>query len=142
MPKLKICKDLFDLLYPVGTYYETSNSSWTPSGAGWYGTWVQDTKGQTLVSKSDSGTFQTLNSNVGSETVTLTINQIPSHSHDLGYILGKLDKSQNLNWLMDVGQAGTTNTAREGNPVRNTGGNQAHNNIQPSKVCIRWHRTA
>lgn len=30
---LKIAKDLFDLLYPVGTYYETSNASWTPSSA-------------------------------------------------------------------------------------------------------------
>lgn len=36
---LKIAKDLFDLLYPVGTYYETSNANWTPSSAGWYGIW-------------------------------------------------------------------------------------------------------
>ena len=26
--------------------------------------------------------------------------------------------------------------------ANDTGGGQAHNNIQPSKVVIRWHRTA
>lgn len=26
--------------------------------------------------------------------------------------------------------------------IENAGGDQAHNNVQPSKVINRWHRTA
>ena len=82
---LKISKDLFDLLYPVGTYYETSNSNWTPSSAGWYGTWQEDTGGKTTVAK-DSGTFNTLGASVGSESKTtgnhtITVDEMPSHTH-------------------------------------------------------------
>lgn len=34
-----------------------------------------------MVSKSSSGTFATLGSNVGSETKTLSVNNLPSHNH-------------------------------------------------------------
>ena len=82
---LKISKDLFDLLYPIGTYYETSNSNWAPSSAGWYGTWVEDTAGKTTVAK-DTGTFKTLGASVGSESKTtknhtLTVDEMPTHNH-------------------------------------------------------------
>lgn len=85
MATLKIAKDLFDLLYPIGTYYETSNTNWTPSRAGWYGTWVEDTAGKTTVAK-DNRTFKTLGASVGSESVatgnhTLRLSEIPSHCH-------------------------------------------------------------
>lgn len=34
-----------------------------------------------MVSKSDSGTFSTMNANIGSETKTLTTSNLPSHTH-------------------------------------------------------------
>ena len=74
---------LVDLFYPVGTYYETSIESFDPN-ISWGGTWVLDTKGQTLVSKSDSGIFSVLNGNVGSETKKLTVSNLPSHNHTIG----------------------------------------------------------
>ena len=89
---LKIAKELFDIIYPIGSYYETSNANWSPSSAGWYGTWVEDTKGKTTVGKADSGTFATLGGSVGAETksytpagtiggTAITVDQMPSHNH-------------------------------------------------------------
>lgn len=143
MPTLKIAKDLFDLLYPVGTYYETSNSNWTPSNAGWYGTWVEDTAGKTTVAK-DSGTFKTLGGSVGSETHELTVDEMPSHNHafsqrilawDAYWPYGVATASYNagpIQWQGYNQEASMTKT----------GGSQPHNNIQPSIVVRRWHRTA
>lgn len=73
-------KKLLDFFYPVGTYYETSDANFNPNET-WGGTWVQDTKGQVMVSKSDSGTFATLNGNAGSETKSIAVANLPSHNH-------------------------------------------------------------
>ena len=158
MAKLKIAKDLFDLLYPVGTYYETSNANWTPSSAGWYGTWVEDTGGKTLVAK-DSGTFKTLDANVGSETST--------HNHPLSRAGGaNFRKYANVFYQGEYTTAGTMPPQSVGNCWWATNGetdyqvntnpgtkgvgiglygntdNANSSTIQPSKVCRRWHRTA
>lgn len=74
---------------------------------------------------------------VGEETHTLTVNEIPSHNH-----------SAAGNFVIDGyggdGQANvqTGTSFRITSKTTNTGGGQAHNNIQPSKVVNRWHRTA
>ena len=100
MAKLHIAKDLFDLLYPVGSYYETSNTSWTPTSAGWYGTWVEDTQGRiTLASgrptQNNDTSFGALTNdqitswwfNVGTTygeyQHQLTTNEMPSHTHTI-----------------------------------------------------------
>ena len=71
--------NLLDLFYPIGSYYETSDSNFNPSES-WGGTWTQDTSGQTLVSV-DNDKFKNVGTDVGSDTITLTTNQIPSHLH-------------------------------------------------------------
>ena len=156
--KLKIAKDLFDLLYPIGTYYETSNANWTPSSAGWYGTWVEDTSGKTLVAR-DSGTFKTLNANVGSETST--------HKHPLSSAGGaNIRKYGNVFIQGECTTAGTMPPKSDGNCWWCTDGNADYaittnpdvtgigiglygntdngnsSTIQPSVVVRRWHRTA
>ena len=35
-----------------------------------------------------------------------------------------------------------TNYTSDIKTIQNTGGNQPHNNVQPSKIVNRWHRTA
>ena len=160
MATLRIAKDLFDLLYPIGTYYETSNTNWTPSGAGWYGTWVEDTAGKTTVAK-DNGTFKTLGASVGSESVVLTKGQLPNytlynadHGHNLGWSGGyeHLYITSGKNTIFHgmatgsstaYGIGGTYDNSGATNITVNSGGNnEAHNNIQPSIVVRRWHRTA
>lgn len=156
---LKISKDLFDLLYPVGTYYETSNANFNPSDAGWYGTWVQDTKGQTTVSKSDSGTFATLGANVGSEThrhdfmIGLSFDYMEIVGDNLdkfgaySYSQNKFSKSANNNYgsAGDVGANSShtgTYKSQTGRISTSVGDTDTAFSIQPSKVVIRWHRTA
>ena len=159
MAKLKIAKDLFDLLYPVGTYYETSNANWTPSSAGWYGTWVEDTGGKTLVAK-DSGTFKTLDANVGSETHnhTLTIGQatwygVPMEESEYGLYIKNQSGARStasggikLNTNNRPRNTALTNTMttfnHDGFAVETTGNTYNSSTVQPSKVCRRWHRTA
>lgn len=72
--------NLLDFFYPVGTYYETSDSDFDPNTV-WGGTWVQDSKGKVLVGKSDSGVFSANNNTIGNESINLTLGQLPSHSH-------------------------------------------------------------
>lgn len=158
MTRLKIAKDLFDLLYPVGTYYETSNSNWTPSYAGWYGTWVKDTSGKTLVAK-DTGTFRTLGDSIGSEYST--------HNHPLSRAGGaSFRKYANVFYQGEYTTAGTMPQQSNGNSWWCTDGNTDYplavnpgekgigvglygntdnsisSTIQPSVVVRRWHRTA
>ena len=120
-----------NLIYPIGTYYETSDLNFDPNVT-WGGTWELENDGTVLVSKSSvSGSkFNVdLGSVVGEETHTLTIGEMPSHSgHVVGGITTYLPQA-------GAGIAGTNNP-------EDIGGGQAHNNVQPSKVVNRWHRTA
>lgn len=68
--------------------------------------------------------FDTIGNTFGSKTVTLNINQIPPHKHNL-YVSG----GTNFSGLSYV-NGGTYNS----NFTQETGGGQAHNNVQPSVV--------
>ena len=116
----RIGKGIFDIIYPIGTYYETSNTDFNPNTAfGWYGTWVEDTEGQTLVSR-DNGTFKTVGDNIGSET---------NNTRNLEEFSG-----QNA---ICYPASGTWNWG-----LRPMEFNKAFSIVQPSKVGIRWHRIA
>ena len=144
---LKIAKDLFDLIYPIGTYYEISDGNWTPSSAGWYGTWVQDTKDQTTVSKGDSGIFATLGANVGAETQSipnhcLTQSEMPV-TVPLVRIVGSGEWSCGIWGNNGSGGYGINLPGQYGT----SGQGQSHGHgsisiVQKSKVVIRWHRIA
>lgn len=77
--------DLLDVFYPVGSYYETSDTSFDPNVA-WGGTWVQETSGQVHVSAGGSYSVSGALNNTsdgGASTVKLTSAQsgVPKHSH-------------------------------------------------------------
>lgn len=48
---------MLNTFYPIGSYYETSDTSFNPNTA-WGGTWVLETEGQVHVSGSTNGTYQ------------------------------------------------------------------------------------
>ena len=163
-----------------------------------------------MVSKSSSGTFATLGSNIGSETktlsvdnlpshnhtftgsshthsipahnhglnshthtyskssttsgsTTLTINQIPSHQHEVvigsfantgtenwnskynGHVIDNFDNNTNYKTRATGGGQGHTHSitltsTNTGAASGNTGKGTALSVVQNSKVCIRWHR--
>lgn len=122
--------------YPVGSYYETSDSSFDPNTA-WGGTWVLDSKGRVTVGRDENiADFDTIGETGGEKTHTLTVNEMPSHSH-YAYLAGGSIASGTgrLSWEHNTAQ-------KYGASIDYTGGGQAHNNMPPYVVVNRWHRTA
>lgn len=125
---------IIDVFYPVGSYYETSDTTFNPNTA-WGGTWMEDTAGRVLVAL-DSDTFSTVGGTGGEETHTLVISEIPSHNHETSFHLGGNGST--------TAHGTTYNNTMGANTVTTgtAGGGGAHNNLQPYIVVKRWHRTA
>lgn len=127
---------LVSLVYPVGSYYETSDSDFDPNEK-WGGTWELDQSGTALVSKSSASSSKFNNdigTIVGEEEHTLTIDEMPKHNHTRAVSSGTGGQVDN--------QPGFGGAQEYTSRVNDTGGDQPHNNIQPSKIINRWHRTA
>lgn len=99
--------------------------------------WVK-IEGKFLLGTSSS---HAINTTGGAETVTLTINQIPSHNHSL------VPNSDNT--AIYSGTGSYDDTEKPGgrnhlisNTTGDTGGGQAHNNMPPYKTVYIWERTA
>ena len=121
------------LVYPVGSIYFNAAVSTNPATLLGFGTWVAYAAGRVPVGKAASGTFDTLGEEQGAETHTLSIAEMPAHTHTYG----KSTTSENMS-IHDINGlrgAATTNTG-------STGGGTAHNNIQPSITVYMWRRTA
>lgn len=108
-----------------------------------YGDWERYAEGRTLVglstSADDPDSYKTIGNEFGENKHTLTIEQIPSHAHDLGISARTRvshDDSQETDRPVDA------TGEKDSGYVGNTGGGEAHNNIQPSKVVAHWLRTA
>ena len=121
------------LVYPIGSIYFNAAVSTNPATLLGFGTWVAYAAGRVPVGKAASGTFDTLGEEQGAETHTLSIAEMPAHTHTYG----KSTTSENMS-IHDINGlrgAATTNTG-------STGGGSAHNNIQPSITVYMWRRTA
>lgn len=133
---------LLDFIYPVGSYYETSDTSFNPNTA-WGGTWLEDTKGRVTVALDSEDTdFDTINEIGGSK-------YLQAHKHQVMYSVEGTGSKGNS--YADIGfvRAGNTTTS-SGNmfssDIRTTSaGNMTSGdsgNLQPYVVVKRWHRTA
>lgn len=134
-------KLLVDLIYPVGTYYETSNNDFNPNTS-WGGTWELETDGTVLVSSSsDSGSAfnDETGTTVGAETHTLTTSEMPSHGHSI-HLNGSSITGNSV--LITSSWSWSENYQNNSAMIEQNGGGEAHNNVQPSKIINRWHRTA
>lgn len=139
--------NLINTIYPVGSIY-ISTASTNPNKVFGVGTWIAFGKGQVLVGKADSGTFATAGSTGGAETVTLTTNEIPSHTHTLaGQILIGQQASSGYNSGLGTGgsaysKVGNLSDTGASTNTGSTGSGGAHNNLQPYIVVYMWQRTA
>lgn len=134
--------ELFLKVYPVGTIY-TSTSDINPTEY-FGGTWEIYGSGKCLVGVDASQTeFNTSMKSGGSKSVTLNLNQIPSHYHNMA------DGGRLVYWDSGLNQMGDLNYG--GNkPIQTTwntrtaysGGGQAHTNLQPYITVYFWRRTA
>ena len=139
---------MLNLFYPVGSYYETSDTTFDPNTA-WGGTWVEDTAGRILVSQ-DTGTFTTVGDTGGSET----------HHHTygvgvgeyFGQLSGNILAYDGVNNTWEWGTTGANITVRhhdestyaeESISTRRASTNTTNDSsLQPYIVVKRWHRTA
>lgn len=134
--------DLLDLIYPIGAIYMSVNSTNPSVLLG--GTWEHINNCFLLASEGGQGLGQT----GGEATHILTVDEMPSHTHEQNPHHHSFNRYQNTgsttsygaNWanqkLISQNTSDTTATNK------NTGGGQAHNNMPPYLIVNVWKRTA
>lgn len=129
-----LTKQLFLLMHRVGDIiFSTSDEN--PSTI-YGGTWVAWGEGQVPVGVDTSDSdFNTVEKTGGEKEHTLTVDEMPSHKHDFGQ---QFATTSNLSGAYGYYMIAGTQT----DVIKNTGGNQPHNNLQPYITCYMWKRTA
>lgn len=136
-----------DIFYPrpyyrIGDILESTNPN-NPATDGYIGTWELYGKGRVMVCVDEDDTdFNTVGKTTGEKNHTLTIEEMPAHTHTLVYFNN--NKPINLNaggssYHVNFDQTGTDEEQVGG---RSVGGDKPHNNLQPSIVVYRWRRIA
>lgn len=164
----KSLRPIVDAVYPVGSIYLSVNSV-NPSEL-FGGTWAAWGTGRVPVGVDASQTeFNAVEKSGGVKTHTLTANEMPAHNHSVsggacttgsnGNHTHSYNAKVGNNYGVQAGPNGwptvssaSQNTSTNGNhnhsvpahnhTVGNTGGGQAHNNLQPYITCYMWKRTA
>ena len=119
-------------VYPVGSVY-TSVVATDPS-THFGGTWEAIGAGKVLVGiDASDADFDTVEATGGSKTHTLTIDELPAHTH-----------SMTIENTQGAGSAGAENGTSSFSTVdtSSTGGDTAHTIVQPYLVVYMWKRTA
>ena len=124
--------DAIATAYPVGSIYMNANVSTNPATLlGMTGTtWVEFGEGRMLLGENAS---HANGSTGGAETHTLTVDEMPAHTHDYTAHLG-------------TGASGPISLHDRipsvTGPTTSTGGGSAHNNMPPYITVYMWKRTA
>lgn len=124
--------EVLQSVYPVGAIY-LSTVSTDPETLFGFGTWVQIEDRFLLA----SGSTYSAGSTGGEAEHTLTVDEIPSHNHDI--IRPRWGTNTGANAV--YGSNGTGNGADYDNRGY-VGGDQPHNNMPPYLAVYVWQRTA
>lgn len=128
---ISISSDVLDTIYPIGTYYETSDDNFNPNTT-WTGTWELDSQGLVTVSQDITQTeFYNLGQTGGSKF-------LQDHNHKTYISGGGTQAADCTGYLWDP------STARP-YPYTTSVTNieTGHSgNLQPYIVVKRWHRVA
>jgi hypothetical protein len=116
------------IAYPVGSIYIAYNH--TNPGTLFGGTWVRLTGGFLWASQAGDTIGQT----GGESEHTLTVDELPSHTHGSVYS-GNASGTKSHAWLASGGSSMAYGTVA-------TGGGAAHNNMPPYIQVSIWRRTA
>jgi hypothetical protein len=123
------------LLYPVGSIYSNAAVATNPGTLLGFGTWTAFGAGRVMVGlNADDEDFDTVEETGGAKTHTLTISEMPAHTHT--YVEDYSTNAYGPN---------STGIIKDGTRSKNTGstgGDTAHNNLQPYIVVYMWKRTA
>lgn len=137
-------RSIVDMIYPIGSYYWSSNATNPSSIFG--GTWEQ-VKDRFVLAAGDS---YKVGATGGEAQHTLTVDEMPGHRHSSdtyqnGFAnAGIADTDKYCTWVnRGTPNNNNPNTAENG-PIRTSwvGGSRPHNNMPPYIVAYCWHRTA
>lgn len=131
---------ILDMFYPVGTIYQTTDSTFDPEDK-WGGTW-EYIKGRFLLSDSND---YTVGETGGEATHTLTVQELPSHTHTM-YVNNDGSSSSwsptTGTYLVKPDYVTTSTKNYAGKLAQNGAGlDNAHNNMPPYLVVRTWKRT-
>ena len=132
-------ESLTDKIYPVGSIYMSVNDTSPTTLFG--GTWEQ-IKDRFLLSAGDK---YSSGSTGGESTHKLTIDEMPSHRHQLMCDSTTTSANTNITYALTDHKVEKTSTGasyRDLNPIAYTGGSQEHNNMPPYLTVYVWKRTA
>jgi hypothetical protein len=124
---------IIDIIYPIGTYYYTSENINPEESFG--GKWEKITDRFLL----GAGNKYSINSEGGEESHQLTIDEMPNHNHKIAHYGGRFA------W----GGEDTTDGPASGRGYRSQlsdhitgyiGGGKSHNNMPPYLGAYCWHR--
>lgn len=122
-----------DLIYPVGSIYMTTS---TVSPAVLFGGTWERIKGRCIVGVDEGDTdFGTVSKIGGEKTHKLTVAEMPSHNHGF-------KRHTDTGSYFTITSVSAQNTTGYGFSTDNTGGDGAHNNLQPYYTSYIWRRTA
>lgn len=120
--------NLLQIVYPVGSFYISRINTSPSSIVG--GTWTKLTRAALRAGDSVGYT--------GSDTHSITIDEMPKHRHDLNDSITDGSSSPakyNLKWAYNNAPKGAIYTSYEGN-------GQAMSLVQRSYNCYMWYRAA
>ena len=120
--------------YPVGSYYISGDTTSPASLFG--GTWHRIESRFLWGAPSTS----TLGATAGEMTHVLTVDEMPSHTHQLNLTSTAGTSSYSTSYVAYTKTGGTTYT--NANAMVATGGGAAHNNMPPYVTVAIWRRTA
>jgi hypothetical protein len=127
-------------VYPVGSIYINASDGTNPGTLLGFGTWVAFGAGRVPVGIDATQTeFDTAEETGGAKTHTLTISEMPAHTHNLGSKDSTAGDGGAFNEEFIEDPADTTNGPNV--TSSSTGGGSAHNNLQPYIVVYMWKRT-
>jgi len=128
---------------PVGSLYFNATDNTDPATLLGYGTWTAFGQGRVILgvgtgtdSNAEDQTFAQGDTG-GEYDHTLTVSEMPAHTHDIPV---KTPPSQETFAGDDVMRPDPTFTTN--NATSSTGGDGAHNNLQPYIAVNIWQRTA
>ena len=135
-------------MYPVGSIYFSAVGT-NPSELFGFGTWQAWGAGRVPVGVDASQTeFNAVEKTGGEKAHALTINEMPSHTHEISYRpIGDPSDDPFALFKSEGGITGTYNSpgtelSQDALEAKAAGGGQAHNNLQPYITCYMWKRTA
>lgn len=128
-------KKVMNDVYPVGSIYITV-SDMNPSQV-FGGTWEAFAQGKTLIGvNSEDKDFNTAEKTGGEKEHTLTVQEMPSHYHNLA-----IDGGNDAGTMDRIALNGY-GSARWYSNTRDTGNGKAHNNMPPYITCFMFKRIA